>query len=257
MRFASKGWLLVAALAMVAMTAQVSLAQREGGRGGRGFGGGMGGPPTPARLLMAKEVQDALKLTDDQKDKLKKINDDMRDAVRKAMDDGSAREKMQELMASTTTKVNEVLDEGQQKRLMGIFIQVNGANAALDPAVAKELNVTDDQKKQMDEIRDKNREAMRDLFQGARDQEGGREAMREKMDKLREEESKSLLAVLTSDQQAQLESLKGEKVDIDMSQLRGPGGPGGPGGAPGDRPRGNRGGRNRGGQSGAEEKSSS
>ncbi|MFO0789426.1 MAG: hypothetical protein U0805_08210 [Pirellulales bacterium] len=245
MRFASKGWLLIAAAAVVALMAQVSLAQREGGRGGRGFGGGMGGPPTPARLLMLKEVQDALKLTDDQKDKLKQINDDMRDALRKAMDDGSGREKMQELMASTTTKVNEVLDEGQQKRLLGIFVQVNGANAALDPGVAKELNVTDDQKKKLADIRQKNMESMRDLFQSARDQEGGREAMREKMDKLREEESKAMMEVLTAEQQKDLEALKGEKVEVDLSQLRGPVGRGG---QPGDRPRGERGGRNRGGE---------
>ena len=145
----------------------------------------------------------------------------MREDVRKAMEDGGGREKMQELMASTTAKINEVLDEGQQKRLMGIFIQVSGADAALDPAVAKELNITDDQKKQLDEARQKNGEAMRELFEAARDQEGGREAMREKMEKLRDDANKSMLAVLTSDQQAQLEALKGEKVEIDMSQLRG------------------------------------
>ena len=45
--------------------------------------------------------------------------------------------------------------------------------------------------------------------------------MRAKIDKLREDANKKLMAVLTSDQQAQLESLKGEKVEIDMSQLRG------------------------------------
>ena len=36
---------------------------------------------------------------------------------------------------------------------MGIMIQVNGAAAIADPAVAKELNITDDQKSKMQEIR--------------------------------------------------------------------------------------------------------
>ena len=118
----------------------------------------------------------------------------------------------------------KILDAGQQKRLMGIAIQVNGAGAVVDPAVAKELNLTDDQKKQLAEVRQKNMEALRDAFQGGRDQGG-----REKIQELRDEANKKMMAVLTSDQQAQLESLKGDKVDIDMSQLRGPGGPGGRG----------------------------
>jgi Spy/CpxP family protein refolding chaperone len=228
MRFSSKGLATVAALAIVAMLAEVSLAQ-QAGRRGRGIGGGFGGPPSSARLLALKEVQDALKLTDDQKSKIGAINDQMREEIRKAMQDGGGREKVQEMIASITAKINEVLDEGQQKRLMGIFIQVNGAAAALDPAVAKELNITDDQKKQLDEVRQKNMTAMREAFQGARDQAGSREEMRAKAEKLREDSNKQLMAVLTTDQQSQLESLKGEKVDIDMSQLRGPGGPGGRG----------------------------
>jgi Spy/CpxP family protein refolding chaperone len=242
MRFSRQGWVMFAGVVMVAMISQVTLAQREEGRRGRGGrdGGGFGGP-SGVRLLSLKEVQTALKLTDEQKDKITKINDQMRDDIRKAFDDGTGREKMQELNASAAAKVNEVLDAGQQKRLMGILIQVAGAAATSDPAVAKELNITDDQKKQLETARQSNMEAMRKEFDGARDQTGSREEMRAKFDKLREEANKKLMAVLTSDQQAQLEALKGEKVEIDMAQLRGGGGPGGrggdrrPGGARGDR----------------------
>lgn len=224
MRFTGKSWTIVATLMTVVIAVQVSMAQPGEGRRGRGVGGGFGGPPTPVRLLAAKEVQDALKLTDDQKSKLTDVNQKLREDMRTLTQDGGGREQVQKLMEETTAKVNEILDEGQQKRLLGIFVQVNGANAALDSGVAKELNVTDDQKKQLGEIRQKNMEAMRELFRGARDQEGGREAMREKADQLREEEGKAMLAVLTSEQQKHLEELKGEKVDIDLSQLRGPGG---------------------------------
>lgn len=243
MRVAGKSWMIVAAIAAVAVMVQVSMAQPGEGRRGRGIGGGFGGPPTPVRLLALKEVQDALKLTDDQINKLKDVNQRLREDMRALMQDGGGREQVQKLMEETTAKVNEILDEGQQKRLLGIFVQVNGANAVLDPGVSKELNVTDDKKKQLEEIRQKNMDAMRELFRGARDQEGGREAIREKADKLREEEGKAMLAVLTSEQQTQLEELKGEKVEIDLSQLRGPGGPGG---RFGDRPGGGgRGARNR------------
>lgn len=240
MRVAGRGWEIAAALMAVGLMVQVSLAQPGEGRRGRGPGGGFGGPPTPVRLLGIKEVQDALKLTDEQKTKITELNEKVREELRAAMQDGGGREKVQKMMDETTAKVKEILDEGQQKRLLGIFIQVNGANSVANPEVAKELNVTDEQKKKIEEIRQKNMDSMRELFQGARDQEGGREAIREKAEKLRDEESKAILAVLTEPQQKQLEELKGEKVDIDLSQLRGPGG-----GRFGDRPRGGRGARNR------------
>ncbi len=238
MRFSRRGWAVVAALAIVAMVVQVSEAQQGGrrGRGGRGFGG----PPSSASLLRFKEVQDALKLTDEQKSKIEKINDDMQQEIRKARRDSGGFEKIQQLVADESAKVNGVLDAGQQKRLMGILVQVNGAAAALDPAVAKELNVTDDQKKQLEELHEKNRETMREAMRDALDQAGDRAAIREKMQKLRDEAHQKMMAVLTSDQQTQLDSLKGEKVDIDMSQLRGFGGRGGQGNR-GDRPRRGRG----------------
>lgn len=220
-RFSRTVLAMFAAVAIVAMISQVVVAQPEQGR--RGRGGGFGGPPTSVRLATIEEVQKALKLTDEQKDKIGKISDQLRDDVRKAFDGGNGFEKMQDLYKDASAKLNEVLDEGQQKRLMGISIQVNGAGATVDPAVAKELNITDDQQKKLDEVRQRNRLAMREAFQAGGGQGGGRE----QFEKLREEGNKKLLAVLTSEQQSQLEALKGEKVDIDMSQFRG--GPGGRG----------------------------
>jgi hypothetical protein len=257
MRFSKMGGAALAALVLVAVISQASLAQREPGRGGRGGrfgrdGGGFGGMVSSLRLVALEPVQTALKVTGEQKETIGKINDQVAEDFRKARDEGNVREKMQEIYASASAKLNEVLDADQQKRLMGISVQVNGANATADPAVAKELNITEDQKKQLDEVRRSNMEAMRELFDGGRD-EGSREEMRAKRDKAREEGNKKLLAVLTSDQQAQLEALKGEKVDIDLSQLRGPGG------RFGDRERRDRGPRDRGdrdAESKGEEKSS-
>jgi Spy/CpxP family protein refolding chaperone len=260
MRFTGKVWVAMAFMVVVAMVSQVALAQNEQGQRGRGNrgggpggpGGGGRGPVSMARLATIDKVQDVLKLSDEQKEKIKKINDDVREEMRKAFQDGGGRESMQKLGESSAKKLNEVLDEGQQKRLMGILIQLQGAGAVNDPAVAKELNITDDQKSKLAEAREENMKAMQGAFAGGRDQNGSREEMRSKMDKLREEANKKVMALLTSEQQQKLESLKGEKVDIDMSALRGPGG--------GDRPRGDRPNRgrdrgNRGSEQPAEKKS--
>jgi Spy/CpxP family protein refolding chaperone len=245
------GWAAVAALAMVVMVSQVALAQQEEGRrGGRGregrggfFGGGRG-MTSALQLATNEQVQKAVKITEEQADKIKDINDELREERGKLFEGGrdaggdrdAVREKMQELTASATKKLNEVLDATQQKRLMGVQIQLNGANAVMDPAIGKELNVTEDQKKKLEEVSRSNRDAMRELFDA-----GDREGMREKMEKQREEANKKLLAVLTSEQQAQLESLKGEKVEIDMASFRGRFGGRGERGE-----RGNRGDRNQG-----------
>jgi len=232
---------MVAGLVMIAMVSQVALAQREEGRRGRGGreggpggpGGGMMGQISGARLLGVKEVQDALKLTDEQKEKITKITDESREAMGDAFRDRD-REKIAEISKETSSKINDVLDDAQEKRLMGILIQVSPVAALMDPAVAQELNITDDQKAKMREAAGSLREelgSLRDL---------SREERTKKMEEIQAEVSKKVMAELTADQQAQLDKLKGEKVDIDMSALRGPGG-----GRFGDRQRGDGGNRPR------------
>ena len=241
---------MVAGLVIVAMVSQVAMAQREEGRrrGGRdgGPGGGMMGQMSAGRLLGAKEVQDALKLTDEQKEKITKINDEAREAMRDAFQAEGGREKIAEITKATSDKINEVLDDGQEKRLMGILIQVSPVAALMDPAVAKELNITDDQKTKMREAA----AGFREKFGELRDL--SREERTKKMEEIQAEISKKVMAELTSDQQAQLEKMKGEKVEIDMAALRG-GGPGGgrQRGEGGERPR-----RDRNPESKSEEKSS-
>ena len=243
-RFSSKFLAIVAAVAVVVMAAQLAVAQNEKGgrrdRGGRG--GSPGGPPSMARLATIDEVQDALKLTDEQKAKIEKINSESRKEMAEASKgDRPDPKKMRQMRDGVTDKMSKVLDADQQKRLMGIFVQVAGAGAVLDPAVAKELNITDEQK-------DKLREAMGGMREGRGEArgpakregkakgegkgEGDQGSYRERREKM----EKAVMAVLTSEQQKKLEELKGEKVDVDMSKLRGPGGGGRP-----DRERGKRG----------------
>jgi len=217
-------WFLKAAfvasgLAMFWAVADSAWAQPGGGRGSRGGRGMSGfGPPSAMRLITVEEIETELKLTDDQKKKISEINGDFEDSLREAFGGGGGREKMQQLMEDASTKLAEVLDDAQEKRLMGIVIQVNGANATMDPAVAKELKITDEQKSKLGDVR----RNTRDQFMEIRDLP--EDKRREAMDDLRKEIDGKLMEVLTDEQKTQLESLKGEAVEIDMSQFRG--GPG-------------------------------
>ena len=216
MRFSGRFLAIFAAVAIVAMAAQMAVAQNEQGkrgRGGRAGGpGGPGGPMSLARLAMIPKVQEAVKITDEQKSKIEKINADSRkemaDASKGDRPDPEAMRKMRE---SATDKLKEVLDADQQKRLMGILIQVQGSSAVMEPAIGKEIGLTDEQKQKL-------HEAFGPPPEGGRG--GGGQSFQERRAKM----EKEVTAVLTPEQQKKLESLKGEKVDIDMSALRGQGG---------------------------------
>jgi Spy/CpxP family protein refolding chaperone len=225
-RFTGRVSWMVAALAIVTVMAQLAEAQREGGRrgrGGRGFGRMI---PSVQLVAESDNVQVALNVTPEQKEKIETINRELRDSRREVYDRAegdfrAAQGEMEKLNQDASAKLADVLEEDQQKRLLGISIQVNGAAALNEPAVAKELNVTDEQKAKLAEVRESNMRAMGESFRDLRDQELSREEMGAKLQELQKESDKKLLAVLTSDQQAKLEELKGEPVEVDMSQFRG------------------------------------
>lgn len=250
---------MIASLAMVVAMATTAAAQREGGRGGFGGFGGFGrgaGYISQVQLAARSDaVQDALQLTDEQKRKIDDINNQLREGMRDLFQQGFGpefRQQMQKLNEESAAKLADVLDAQQKDRLLGIAIQVNGpATLVAEPAVAEKLAITQEQKSALADQAAENMRSMRDARQELEGQDLPRREFRAKMDEMRAERDKKLLALLTSEQQAQFEALKGEAVEIDRSQLfpggrGGPGGPGGPDGRGGrrfGRERGDRGGR--------------
>jgi Spy/CpxP family protein refolding chaperone len=236
---------MLAGMAIVVLMVDLAQAQPGGGRRGRGGRGGFGRNISSVQLVAeSEEVRTALNVTPEQQEKIETINDELRDARREAFGGGggggdfrAAMEKMEKLNQDASAKLAEVLEPDQQKRLLGISIQVNGAAALNEPAVAKELEITDEQKTKLGEVRESNMEATREAMRDLRDQDLSQDEMRDKMREIQQEGDKKVLAVLTSEQQAKFEQLKGEKVEIDMSQFRGRGfgGGGGFGGGRGGR----------------------
>ncbi|TWU42829.1 hypothetical protein [Novipirellula artificiosorum] len=242
-----------------------------GGPGGGGFGGRGGGPgggesssgEAMVGLLRIEEVRAECELMPDQEEALKKIQDDSR-TERPDFDFRNASEaertkffeKMQEERAERAKKIEGQLDQvlmpAQMKRLKQIALQVRGVGALSDPEIQKELEVTDAQKKEMEEVRTRVQEEIRSKMQelmqsGDRD----REAMQEAFSKVRTEIEDKVLAVLTSDQKAKFEEMKGEAFKMPEG-VRG-GGFMGRGGAQGGQGRGGaQGGQGRGGAQGGQ-----
>ncbi len=220
--------------AVLVASAGNAMAQRGGGGpGGRGTGGTGGRGTSGLQLLQSEQVQKELELVDDQKEALKKISESMRTDMREmftGMQGLSSEErtkKFEEMRGKMETKqkeyqakVDEVLLPNQRDRLKQITMQVSGNSALTSDDAVKALGLTDDQKEKIKKIGEDARTEMRTLFQGG-GQGTDRTAQQEKMDKMRKDTEEKIMAVLTSEQKAKLEELKGKKFEIDRNALFG------------------------------------
>lgn len=223
----------VVALCVGAVAAQPGPGGR--GPGGFGFGGFGGGGGGLLMLLRMEAVQKEIKATDDQLASLRKLGEEMRGGgERPNFGDMSQEERekamsaMRERMEKANAKVAEILKPEQVARLEEISIQMRGTMALADPKVVKKLGLSEDQQKKLQEVQQANAAAMREAFQG-----GDREAARAKMQDLRKQSTEKVMAVLTSEQKAAFEKLKGAEFKMPEGAFGRPGG-----GRGGNRPQG-------------------
>ena len=199
-----------------------------------------------AHLLAAPTVQKELKLTDDQKAKLKEASDKTRSATigllsgvpGLSQEDRQARmadfgKKMQKSMADELKSMQSTLRPEQFKRLREIAIQTAGAVMALsDKAVQRDLKLSGDQIAKINSINRETAEKMRELSKSV----GDRQARSIMVQELGKDMEKKFMDVLDADQFLSLEKMKGEKLEIPRWELQRVGGrDGGPdrAGAPG------------------------
>ncbi len=228
---------VVIGLSLVALHAESAWAQGGGRGGGRrgGFGRGFRNNHQ-VELATLPEVQADLKLTDEQKTKVADLNDEYRDERRAQRGGGGggfgggfspeAREAQAKLDADFASRLNEILDDAQDARILGIFAQVNGTATLNNAAIADALELSDDERAKLAEVADEQRQAMFDSFQDFQDMTD--DERREKLDELAKARDAALLAALTDAQRAKFDELKGEALEVDLEPLqRGRGGRGG------------------------------
>lgn len=187
---------------------------------GGGFGGGqgrgmrmMGGSPT--MLLREEEVQTELKLTDEQKSKIGEIQGSMRERMQPIMQEAAGdREKMTaafaKVMEGMTKEINAVLTADQQKRLKEIFVQRTGNSVVLQKDFQKELKMTDEQIKKVDDLNKKSQAANMALFQKMRDGDLTQEEVTDKTTKNSKALNDEIGKILTDDQKAKLKEMAGK-----------------------------------------------
>jgi Spy/CpxP family protein refolding chaperone len=189
---------------------------------------------------MMPTVQKELELVDDQKAKLKEAGEKAQAAMRELfsgmrdLSEEDRRAKMAEVGKKMTAQgeqmkkaIEEILLPHQLERLRGIAIQIVGVPALNDKEVQQSLKLTEEQTAKMKSIYEEAGKKMRELFGEGRPDF---RTIGPKMQEIGKETQKQLLDVLTDEQKTSFEKMKGEKLEIPASELRGPGGPGGPGG---------------------------
>ena len=217
---------------------------RRGGDRGRFRGpGGMGRGVGATALLGSKQVREHLKITEEQGKKLEEIIAAHREASRGLFSRGprdasdeerqKAREeagkKREALAKETRGKIDGVLNDDQSKRLSQIEIQQAGTAVLVRKDIVASLKLSDEQVGKIKAAFEARNEKMGELFRAARDG-GGREGMREKMSKIRDESDKAVLELLSKEQNEAFATMKGEEFELDRSSLfrgRGRGGRGG------------------------------
>jgi len=176
----------------VVMLASLAGAQQPGQKGKGKFGGGFG--PAPGGLntvvLTNKALQDELKVTPEQTEKLKPVADKQTALQKKQTEmfggfgkgGGKGKgnfdpEKMQEMVKEgqaiqeeAKKAVEQTLNAKQKTRLKQIETQWMGVRAFTDEDTVKQLNLNDSQKSKVkgiaEEFQKDSQEARRELFQG-------------------------------------------------------------------------------------------
>jgi len=204
----------------VLLAAGSSFAQPPGGgRGGmRGFGSAV-----YVQTLEMKEVQEDLKLTDADKEKIKTLKTTLNEGdqkMREGFQDLSPEERREKMTARRTEiekQVKEALGD-KYARFHQIKLQLDGmfASVMADADVRKAMDVTDDQ---MREIRESLQGAFQPPGQDATPEER-RKAMEEGQKKMAEAVDKALSA----DQKKKWDTLVGEKVTYKRPNPQGGGG---------------------------------
>ena len=232
-------WNAALAAAVLSVAAAPSFAQGPGGRG-PGFGGpgGFGGGNI-GFLVQMPEVQKELKLEQTQIELLQDLRQNGPRPNFQELQNLSPEERQkrfQAMQADQEKKVGEILNKQQMSRLKELQLQQQGVRALDRVEVANALKLTGDQKNQVKNAIQGEREVMRQAFQGfqpggAQPSDEERQAAFKKIQDTRTATDAKLNAILTPAQKQQLTTMQGAKFNFPQ---RGPGGFGG-----GRRPGGN------------------
>ena len=225
--------LIVLAIALVLGAACVAAAQaQERERSGRRFGRGTS-RSSLLGLLGREQVQQEMNLSDEQTTKVQeiveKLGAEMQEqysSLREIEDRDQQRARITELRDQSDQKVREqlgdVVEREQVMRLYQIRMQVRAVVDSLaNRYVSGRLELTDDQKNKLDEINTALGANQSEVYATLRDaSDEQRSEAFQKLRTIRSDADAEALALLTTEQKAAFEEMKGEKIELQTQRGR-------------------------------------
>jgi len=200
-------WMAVTVLTMAVLIP--AMAQPPAGRPGGPFGGRLGGPMLMVGLLRSPQVQQELKLTDQQKQQLEQLGEQWREKMRGLRDlpPEERRQKGEGMRAEVEKQLATILNEQQMKRLKQIALQVEGYAALERPEIADQVGLTKEQRQKIRDILRQAGEKRREAFQQG---QGDRQAAFQRMREIRQWVDGEIEKLLTAEQKKKWQELIGE-----------------------------------------------
>jgi Spy/CpxP family protein refolding chaperone len=185
-----------------------AMAQPPAGRPGGPFGGRLGGPMLMVGLLRNQQVQQELKLTDQQKQQLEQLGEQWREKMRGLRDlpPEERRQKGEGMRAEVEKQLATILNEQQMKRLKQIALQVEGYAALERPEIADQVGLTKEQRQKIRDILRQADEKRREAFQQG---QGDRQAAFQRMREIRQWVDGEIEKLLTAEQKKKWQELVG------------------------------------------------
>jgi hypothetical protein len=212
------------------------LAQLDGKSQGKplAFGKPQSGVPAEVRrqvietlgapfLVFRDKVQKDLKLSDEQKKKLeKRLQDTVQETMQffQSLQDAKPQDRQKEHQAYVKKSQEKLaaflegaLKEEQLQRLRQVMLQREGLFALGDPALMKELDITDKQRQQFFETVQELQKNVESLLKQAR-KEARPEEIRPKIMKIRDERMRRIEALLSDAQKNRWKKMLGTPLDL-------------------------------------------
>jgi Spy/CpxP family protein refolding chaperone len=185
-----------------------AMAQPPAGRPGGPFGGRLGGPMLMVGLLRSPQVQQELKLTDQQRQRLEQLGEQWREKMRGLRDlpPEERRQKVEGMRAEVEKQLATILNEQQMKRLKQIALQVEGYAALERPEIADQVGLTKEQRQKIRDILRQAGEKRREAFQQG---QGDRQAAFQRMREIRQWVDGEIEKLLTAEQKKKWQELVG------------------------------------------------
>jgi len=216
----------------------MALAQPPAG-GRRGRGGQPSGPPVGAPMMFARgglmmmlgllnnpQVQQELKLTEEQRDKVSALSEQLREKFRglgqelRGLSPEEREKRIRAVNEEVEKELAKVLKKEQLQRLRQIALQVEGMAALARPEIAKQVGLTEGQQQQIREILREANEKRRALFQQG--PPADRQAMFREMQKIRQWVDEQISKLLTEQQKKKWQELIGEPLKLEFRPFGGP-----------------------------------